>query len=223
MEGGLQMCDLATQNLALGAKLLWNIVSGNLIWSKKVRWKKYFHGQRLRCLDQPPRTSKDGRSHQYQSLVTCLQFNTFWDISTWLEDATCLWNNWHLGEIPQWLEGEASILLDRLQGKSPLRASTKDKRGWGSRSGAYSTSEGYKSLMAFPNVPSDPAQWKFIWAFPSLPKVDFFCWTLARNNILTRDNLRRRGMEGPSMCTLCMSDDETTDHMFLKCPFAQEV
>ena len=59
LEGGLQMRDLATQNLALGSKLLWNIVSRNPSWSKRVLWKKYFHGQRLRCLDQPPRISKE--------------------------------------------------------------------------------------------------------------------------------------------------------------------
>ena len=52
------MRDLAAQNLALGSKLLWNIVSGNPSWSKRVLWKKYFHVQRLRCLDQPPRISK---------------------------------------------------------------------------------------------------------------------------------------------------------------------
>ena len=52
------MRDLATQNLALGSKILWNIVSGNSSWSKSVLWKKYFHGKWLRCLDQPPRTTK---------------------------------------------------------------------------------------------------------------------------------------------------------------------
>ena len=58
LEGGLQMRDLVAQNLALGSKLLWNIVSGNPSWSKRVLWKKYFHGHHLRCLDQPPRISK---------------------------------------------------------------------------------------------------------------------------------------------------------------------
>jgi len=77
--------------------------------------------------------------------------------------------------------------------------------------------------MAIPNVPPNPAQWKFIWDSPSLPKIDFFCWTLAHNSILTRDNLRRRAMEGPSWCNLCKSEEETADHLFLSCPFASEV
>ena len=58
LEGGLQMRDLTAQNLALRSKLLWNIVSGNPSWSKRVLWKKYFHGQCLRCLHQPPRITK---------------------------------------------------------------------------------------------------------------------------------------------------------------------
>lgn len=78
-------------------------------------------------------------------------------------------------------------------------------------------------MMAIPNVPPDPIQWKFIWAFPSLPKVDFFCWKLAHNSILTRDNLCRHGMAGPSRFPLCVSDEETANHLFLICPFAQEV
>ena len=44
LEGGLQLHDLAAQNLALGSKLLWNIVSGKPSWSTRVLWKKYFHG-----------------------------------------------------------------------------------------------------------------------------------------------------------------------------------
>jgi len=77
-----------------------------------------------------------------------------------------------------WLDGEATLLLDFLQGKSPLKASSKEKRGWGSLSGSYLAAEGYKSMMAIPNVTLEPTQWKFIWSFPSPPKIDFFCWTL---------------------------------------------
>jgi len=148
---------------------------------------------------------------------------TLWDISTWTEDSGRRWGSWNLGEVPHRLQIEASLLLDHLQGKSPISATTKDKRGWGSHSGSFSVSEGYKSLIVVPNVPPDPTQWNFIWAFPSLPKVDFFCWTLAHNSILTRDNMRKRGMEGPSRCPLCMSEEETANHLMLLCPFSKVV
>ena len=55
MEGGLRLQDVSSQNLSLGGKILWKIVSGKLSWSKEVIWKKYFHGSRLKCLDRPPK------------------------------------------------------------------------------------------------------------------------------------------------------------------------
>ena len=57
-EGGLHVRNLSIQNLALGAKLLWQIVSGKDSWSKKVLRKKYLPGTRKRCLDMPPPNQK---------------------------------------------------------------------------------------------------------------------------------------------------------------------
>eukprot|EP00253_Pinus_taeda_P032576 PITA_32576 len=148
---------------------------------------------------------------------------TLWDISNWTDEAGSLWDGWNLGEVPQWLDVEATLLLDLIQGKSPLKASSKDKRGWGSLLGSYSIAKGYKSMMVVPNIPPEPTQWKFILSFTSLPKIDFFRWTLAHKGILTRDNLRMHGMEGPSRFPLCVSDEETANHLLLTCPFAQEV
>ena len=50
-EGGLQIRDLKSQNLAMGAKLLWNLLESNSSWSNRVLKKKYFPGPTLRCLD----------------------------------------------------------------------------------------------------------------------------------------------------------------------------
>ena len=52
-EGGLQVRDLANQNLAMGAKILWRLIAGKESWCSKVLRKKYFSGERLRCLDRP--------------------------------------------------------------------------------------------------------------------------------------------------------------------------
>ena len=43
-EGGLQVRSLTTQNLALGAKFLWQMITGKESWSKEVLRKKYFPG-----------------------------------------------------------------------------------------------------------------------------------------------------------------------------------
>ena len=113
--------------------------------------------------------------------------------------------------------------MQLLQGKVPAAKNTPDKRGWGQCSGKYSASEGYKVFLSSPHVATNPASWNFIWNFPFMPKIDFFCWTAAHKSILTRDNLKIRGMEGPSRCPLCCSEEETMDHLLLNCPFSQEV
>ena len=43
------------------------------------------------------------------------------------------------------------------------------------------------------------------------------------NKLLTADNLRRRGIEGPSRCALCNADMETTQHLFLHCKVSLQV
>jgi hypothetical protein len=53
LEGGLHFKNIQAQNLALGAKILWNLITGTPSWSKKALWRKYFRGPRKKCLDRP--------------------------------------------------------------------------------------------------------------------------------------------------------------------------
>lgn len=51
-SGGLGIKDLGLSNLAMGAKILWNLVSGRNDWWKRILKAKYLIGDRLRGLDQ---------------------------------------------------------------------------------------------------------------------------------------------------------------------------
>jgi hypothetical protein len=53
LEGGLNFKDMRTQNLALGAKILWRRVTPKAGWVQHALWKKYFSGPRKRSLDRP--------------------------------------------------------------------------------------------------------------------------------------------------------------------------
>ena len=78
-EGRLQVRDLARQNLAMGAKILWNLVSGRESWSKKVLRRKYFPGKRLRCLDSPTLCKKGSPIYKLCLKVLHLfQVNLHW-------------------------------------------------------------------------------------------------------------------------------------------------
>eukprot|EP00253_Pinus_taeda_P006085 PITA_06085 len=53
MEGGLNFKNLSLQNIAMGAKLLWKIIAPKPSGAQLVLWRKYFKGERVRCLDGP--------------------------------------------------------------------------------------------------------------------------------------------------------------------------
>ena len=113
-------------------------------------------------------------------------------------------------------------LLDYLQGKTPINARARDKRGWGSRSGKYAAADGYIAIQAIPWASPNPAPWKSLWNYHSIPKIDIFIWTVLHNGILTTDNLRKKGWALPSRCPLCTSAEESADHLFLFCDFTKE-
>ena len=53
MQGGLSLKDLCTQNVAMGAKVIWRLIAPKPGWAQKALWRKYFHGPRKHCLDNP--------------------------------------------------------------------------------------------------------------------------------------------------------------------------
>ena len=54
-------------------------------------------------------------------------------------------------------------------------------------------------------------------------KIVLFAWLVLRNKILTWENLRNGGWEGPRRCVLCGDNEETKCHLFIFCPFAQAI
>jgi hypothetical protein len=50
-----------------------------------------------------------------------------------------------------------------------------------------------------------------------------FVWTVAQKGVLSGENLGKRGWEGPSICLLCLQEEESTNHLLLVCPFSSEV
>ena len=65
--------------------------------------------------------------------------------------------------------------------------------------------------------------WKQVWHSNSIPKVNNFIWLLLHNKLLTAENLRKRGISGPSRCAMCNSTEETSSHIFLQCKVSLSV
>lgn len=55
------------------------------------------------------------------------------------------------------------------------------------------------------------------------PKVVFIMWVQLHTKMLTKDRLRKWGMEINPTCFLCNQGDETRDHLFAQCKFTKQV
>lgn len=58
-----------------------------------------------------------------------------------------------------------------------------------------------------------------IWNSCIPPSHSFICWRLAHDRLPTDDNLSSRGCALVSMCSFCLEQVETSDHLFLRCKF----
>ena len=59
-----------------------------------------------------------------------------------------------------------------------------------------------------------------IWKSLAPLKVSFFVWEAAHGNILTCDNLQKRGKVLVNRCFMCKRSRESTDHLLLHCKVA---
>ena len=61
---------------------------------------------------------------------------------------------------------------------------------------------------------------KRIWKGEIPEKIKIFLWLIANDAILTRDNLRKRKLQGDPRCVFC-DFIETVSHLFFQCPVAK--
>lgn len=50
-------------------------------------------------------------------------------------------------------------------------------------------------------------------------KIKIFMWLVYHKNNMTWDNIRKRGVLGPSRCQLCEAQEETMEHLLNSCIF----
>jgi len=79
----------------------------------------------------------------------------------------------------------------------------------------------YKKLIGHQQI--HPA-YKWLWKSFCQPKQKVFCWLLFKDRLSTRNLLRRKHMQLESYeCEVCsLRVEETVEHLFWKCPFAQK-
>ena len=81
-----------------------------------------------------------------------------------------------------------------------------------------------KNALAFLKPPATHMPWAdLIWMGCIPPSHSFTFWRLMHIKMPTDENLRTQGCIIVSACCFCLNTDETSDHLFLRCPFAMEL
>ncbi|CAA7051877.1 unnamed protein product [Microthlaspi erraticum] len=62
-----------------------------------------------------------------------------------------------------------------------------------------------------------------IWKLHTANKIKHFLWKIASKSLPTRATLRRRHIIRTSLCLRCCQQEETANHIFFECPYAQQV
>ena len=86
-------------------------------------------------------------------------------------------------------------------------------------------SEGYKLITKVQDGTNtygmNGQDWKNLWKLKIPCKICLFLWKLLHNGLPTRMELNRRQIIVNTKCVMCEQEEETLDHLFLKCPFAR--
>lgn len=81
----------------------------------------------------------------------------------------------------------------------------------------------YQNLIASRNVISNPTFPSIFWKFGCLSKSIYFSWLVFHNKNLSWDNFKKRGWQGPGLCSICKFEEETNCHMFFLCQKTQQL
>eukprot|EP00253_Pinus_taeda_P034910 PITA_34910 len=139
----------------------------------------------------------------------------FWDQTNSLGK----WRTWRnfnfMDDSP--LKAKAETLIKILDQRNILLSEGKDQLRWGNNNErTFSLKEAKLILLNLISEASDRI-WKDLWKRQGWIKIKLFMWLVQNRKILTWDNIRKRGVLGPSRCQLCEAQEETMEHLLNNC------
>lgn len=147
-------------------------------------------------------------------------------------DLICQQNaSWKESDLRQIFDAEIVEDILSIPLKSPL---AKDRLIWTERqSGKYSVKSGYNACreketqhsayQASSSFQPTPRFWNSIWKAHIPPKWRFFLWNVCQNALPTKENLAKRNIIYQPECPICYSEVETTEHIFTRCPWTEQI
>ena len=115
------------------------------------------------------------------------------------------------------------LIHEELKNRKIKQAIGKYILRWGHEpKGSFTTKEAYH-LTHLTDIDNPDPKWSKIWNLKTWLKIYTFLWILRHKRTLTWDNILKRGFYQPFRCVLCKENEETSDHLFLKCGNTKEV
>eukprot|EP00253_Pinus_taeda_P004750 PITA_04750 len=152
--------------------------------------------------------------------LNCKGIQRLDQISKWDED-TGAWTNWEFPATPSALAASLKALQENLQNRAPIKKGATDRLRCDPTGSSYTIKSGHHYICNSTYQIPIWNHWRIVWKSEAIPKIKFFTWLLLKGKVLTAENLRKRGINGPSRCPNCCSTEETIHHLFLDCPFAK--
>ena len=140
-----------------------------------------------------------------------------WDGKKWKWDL-----RWRRGRF-EW-ESSLERDLDMLLSGATLRENVQDTQLWGKEvPGLFSVSSAYDCLAKHGRGNQGDV-YKLLWRAKAFPNALVTAWRVLMGRLPTRVCLSRRGVVVISkMCPLCQLQEETCQHLFMECSYAQKV
>ncbi|VFQ91828.1 unnamed protein product [Cuscuta campestris] len=127
-------------------------------------------------------------------------------------------NAWKMDVVREWFSTEDAIRIQR----TPVSLSRKDCWYWRAEAhGNYTVKSAYRRLCGEAAQLESFGQWNRLWGLPIIPKVKNCVWRCLRGVLPTAIALRAKGVDIEPNCRICGAPEESVEHVFLSCPFAQ--
>jgi len=147
---------------------------------------------------------------------------TVGEVGYWEDSGWNLRLSWRRPRF-NWESAMEGDLLNRIHGKL-VSKEVEDTLVWnGDHKGAFSVKSAYMT-MSYQSNDGRNDVFTLLWQVNAAPKALITAWRILLGRLPTYDNLIRRGMVfNSSLCVFCKASEESSQHLFLDCIFAQRV
>eukprot|EP00253_Pinus_taeda_P020137 PITA_20137 len=235
---GLGLDDLEILSKVLGAKLWWRwIKEPGAHWA--IIWKEKYASSWLDndCIRMDDREALFWEDRWQQEPILLREdledlkaetdtkeltkVKDFWDQNNSLGK----WRNWRDFDLrnDSHLKDKAKRLMKMLEQRKILVSRGHDQLRWGHyNEGTYNLKEAKLILLELDSHDPDRI-WQNLWKHQGWMKIKLFMWLVLPRKSMTWDNIRKRGILGPSRCQLCEAQEETMEHLLNNCIFTSRL